>query len=104
MLYHVTMRSPVQVDCQLVDAEPGDRMKAQTVATGWVAGNSGQRLCELDTTSCALSGAGPHRIVSVGNWNATPSNSYSVWTTMVSDARAASRWDPASTACTPPAS
>jgi len=86
MLYRVTMRSPVQVDCQFLAAQPGDRVEAETIATGWLADNSGKRLCDLDTTGCVLAGGGPHRIMSIGVWNENPqARVYTVWTTWLSD-------------------
>lgn len=88
MLYRATMRSPVQVDCQFIDAEPGDRVEARTPAKGWLAGNSGERICELDTTGCVLTGAGPHRVMSIGTWSeTTTARVYSVFTKLVTDAK-----------------
>jgi len=87
MLYRVTMRSPVQVDCQVMDAQPGDRVEAKTIATGWLADNAGKRLCDLDTANCALVGDGPHRIMSIGVWSEQPlARVYTVWTTWLTDA------------------
>jgi hypothetical protein len=84
----VTMRSAMQVDCHFLDAEPGDRVRVSSAAEGWVTNGSGARVCRFHQADCVLSGAGPYRIISIGDWNErTNSGSYTVDAVMLRDAR-----------------
>ncbi|GGS18321.1 hypothetical protein GCM10010252_67220 [Streptomyces aureoverticillatus] len=66
--------SPVEIDCQPFDAEPGDRIrlthgsKAHGESVAWITDGTGARICprfpEDDEDSCVLPGEGPYRVLS----------------------------------------
>ena len=68
----VMMASDLQVDCHLIDAAPGDRVKVDA-PKGWITDASGERICDPlvdeDNEGCPLPGAGPYRVISAGYWN-----------------------------------
>jgi hypothetical protein len=83
----VTMRSELQVDCHLVDAVQGDRLQVSSAADGWLTNGAGTQLCGFFAAGCAMSGAGPYRIISVGYWyTTTGGGSYSLRARLLSDA------------------
>ncbi|MFF1451824.1 Tat pathway signal protein [Streptomyces sp. NPDC058274] len=69
-----TAVSPVEVDCQPFDAEPGERIrltygtKSYGESLAWITDASGARICpqspEDGEDSCVLPGHGPYRVVS----------------------------------------
>lgn len=69
-----TSASPVEIDCQPFDAEPGDRIrltrgtKAYGESNAWITDATGARICphfpEDNEDSCVLPGKGPYRALS----------------------------------------
>ncbi|MER5517028.1 Tat pathway signal protein [Streptomyces sp. NPDC002763] len=69
-----TSVSPIEVDCQGIDARPGERIRLTAVtrvyggATAWLTDATGARICphfpEDGETSCVLPGSGPYRVIS----------------------------------------
>jgi hypothetical protein len=84
----VTMKTAMQVDCHLVEASPGDRLKVSGFAQGWMANKADTRLCELGAAECVMSGAGPYRIISTGYWDdAADKGSYRLTARLLADAQ-----------------
>ena len=83
----VSMTSRMQVDCHVIDADPGDRVTVRSAAGGWITNASGARLCGFGQAECVLSGAGPYRILSAGTWDdRTGSGSYDFRARLLGDA------------------
>ncbi|MEV6763479.1 Tat pathway signal protein [Streptomyces sp. NPDC051105] len=69
-----TSVSPIEVDCQGIDARPGERIRLTAVtrvygdATAWLTDATGARICphfpEDGEVSCVLPGSGPYRVIS----------------------------------------
>lgn len=86
-LITVTMRSRLQVDCHRIDADPGDRLRVFTTATTWLTNGAGSVICagqESGEAGCPLTGAGPHRLISIGRH--AQSSSYTLHARVLSDA------------------
>jgi len=75
----VPVTAPLQIDCNPLDAQPGDRVDLRS--GGWITDGTGDRICDAvddGQTGCVLPGAGPYRIISGPSWTSNPDNRWSV--------------------------
>ncbi|MEU8610408.1 hypothetical protein AB0C29_20715 [Actinoplanes sp. NPDC048791] len=70
----VRVTSRLQVECNPLDAQPGDRIDLRS--GGWITGTTGERICDAvredDEKGCVLPGNGPYRIISEPSWDEDP--------------------------------
>ena len=61
----VEVTSQLQVECNPLDAQPGDRIDLRS--GGWITDPTGERICDAvredDERGCVLPGTGPYRII-----------------------------------------
>jgi hypothetical protein len=71
----VPVTSPLQVDCNPLDARPGDRIDLRS--GGWITDGTGERICDAADdggAGCVLPASGLYRIITEPSWSDDPDN------------------------------